>query len=128
MSEAVLDASALIAYLKSEPGGPEIATMLPKSVISSVNLTEVVTRMIDDGLSAGQAREIVTETSVATVPFDEQQAFAAGALRTETRSRGLSLGDRACLALARRMRLPVLTADRRWAEVDIGVEVRLIRD
>lgn len=128
MSEAVLDASALIAYLKSEPGGPAIATILPKSVISSVNLTEVVTKMIDEGLSPGQVKEIFTETSVATVSFDEQQAFAAGELRTSTRALGLSLGDRACLGLARLLGVPALTADRKWAELDIGVEVRLIRD
>lgn len=128
MSEAVLDASALIAYLKSEPGGPAIATILPKSVISSVNLTEVVTKMIDEGLSPGQVKEIFTETSVATVSFDEQQAFAAGELRTSTRSLGLSLGDRACLGLARLLGVPALTADRKWADLDIGVEVRLIRD
>lgn len=128
MSEAVLDASALIAYLKSEPGGPAIATILPKSVISSVNLTEVVTKMIDEGLSPGQVKEIFTETSVATVSFDEQQAFAAGELRTSTRSLGLSLGDRACLGLARLLGVPALTADRKWAELDIGVEVRQIRD
>jgi PIN domain nuclease of toxin-antitoxin system len=128
VSDVVLDASALIAYLRNEPGGAEIATMLPGSVISAVNLTEVVTRMIDTGLSFGQANEIVTETSVATVPFDEPQAFAAGALRIPTRARGLSLGDRACLGLARLLGVPALTADRRWSDLDIGVEVRLIRD
>ncbi len=128
MSEAVLDASALIAYLRSEPGGPAIATILPKSVISSVNLTEVVTKMIDEGLSPGQVKEIFTETSVATVSFDEQQAFAAGELRTSTRALGLSLGDRACLGLARLLGVPALTADRKWSGLDIGVEVRLIRD
>ncbi len=128
MSEAVLDASALIAYLKSEPGGPAIATILPKSVISSVNLTEVVTKMIDEGLSPGQVKEIFAETSVATVSFDEQQAFAAGELRTSTRALGLSLGDRACLGLARLLGVPALTADRKWSGLDIGVEIRLIRD
>ncbi len=128
MSEAVLDASALIAYLKSEPGGPAIATILPKSVISSVNLTEVVTKMIDEGLSPGQVKEIFAETSVATVSFDEEQAFAAGELRASTRALGLSLGDRACLGLARLLGVPALTADRKWSGLDIGVEVRLIRD
>jgi len=128
VSEAVLDASALIAYLKSEPGGPAIATILPKSVISSVNLTEVVTKMIDEGLSPGQVKEIFTETSVATVSFDEQQAFAAGELRASTRALGLSLGDRACLGLARLLGVPALTADRKWSHLDIGVEVRQIRD
>jgi PIN domain nuclease of toxin-antitoxin system len=128
VSEAVLDASALIAYLRSEPGGQAIAMILPNSVISTVNLTEVVTRMIDEGLSPAQANEIVTETSVATASFDEHQAIAAGALRATTRSLGLSLGDRACLGLAQHLDVPALTADRRWADLDIGVEVRLIRD
>ena len=112
MSDVVLDASALIAYLRNEPGGAEIATTLPNSVISVVNLTEVVTRMIDTGLSFGQAKEIVTETSVATM-------LLAGIL---------SLGDRACLGLARLLGIPALTADRRWSGLDIGVEIRLIRN
>ena len=84
--------------------------------------------MIDEGLSPGQVKEIFTETSVATVSFDEQQAFAAGELRTSTRALGLSLGDRACLGLARLLGVPALTADRKWSGLDIGVEVRLIRD
>ena len=128
MSEAVLDASALIAFLRREPGGALVEPMLSTAVISSVNLTEVVTRMIDGGIAWEHARHVITETTIETVPFDADLAFAAGALRTATRSRGLSLGDRACLALARRLGVPAVTADRRWSDLDIGVAVQQIRD
>ena len=127
MSECVLDASALIAFLRREPGGAAVASSFAEAVISTVNLTEVVTRMIDEGFSPGRAAEVVAQTTVETIPFDEGLALEAGFLRRATRHLGLSLGDRACLALAARLGVPALTADRRWAELEVGVEVRLIR-
>jgi PIN domain nuclease of toxin-antitoxin system len=127
VSEIVLDASALIAFFKSEPGGASVLAAMPGAVISSVNLTEVVTRLIDDGFSSEYARKAIADTPIEIVSFDEGLAFAAGVLRASTRAHGLSLGDRACLALARRLSLPVLTGDRNWTKVDVGVEVKLIR-
>jgi len=126
VSEAVLDASALIAVLRREPGGAEVASRLDESSISTVNLTEVVTRLIEEGATSAYAREVVEMTPVGVVPFDEEMSIDAGILRSSTRSRGLSLGDRACLALARRMGVPALTADRRWAGLEVGVDIRLI--
>lgn len=128
MSDAVLDASALIAMLRQEPGGDMVAAVLENAVISSVNLTEVITRMIDKGFTPEQAREITVASNINTIAFDEELAVIAGMMRISTRSRGLSLGDRACLALAHRMSVPALTADRNWLAVDVGVNVRLIRD
>lgn len=128
MSEIVLDASALIAFLKDEPGGASVRAALPEAVISSVNLIEVVTRMIDDGFELEDVRTAIIGTSVNAVSFDEDLAYAAGALRESTRALGLSLGDRACLALAQRLGVPAMTADRQWSRLDVGVEVRLVRD
>ncbi len=128
MSNIVLDASALIAFLKDEVGGATVLAAMPDAVISSVNLAEVVTRLIDDGFAFEDVRTAIANTSIDTIGFDYEFAFGAGALREPTRAYGLSLGDRACLALAQRLGIPALTADRQWALIDIGVEVRLIRD
>ena len=128
MSNIVLDASAMIAFLKDEVGSATVLAAMPDAVISSVNLAEVVTRLIDDGFAFEDVRTAIANTSVDTIGFDYEFAFGAGALREPTRAYGLSLGDRACLALAQRLGIPALTADRQWAHIDIGVEVRLIRD
>ncbi len=128
MSNIVLDASAMIAFFKDEVGGATVLSAMPDAAISSVNLVEVVTRLIDDGIALDDIRTAIAGTSVDTIGFDDELAFDAGALRERTRAHGLSLGDRACLALAQRLGVPALTADRQWAHLDIGVEVRLIRD
>ena len=127
MSDVVLDASALIALLMGEPGNTVVKAAMPGPVISSVNLAETVAYMVDRGAPVDRVRSMVAEAPVETIAFDSELAFTAGALRAATRRFGLSLGDRACLALAQRLNLPVLTADRQWARVDIGVEIRLIR-
>ncbi len=128
MSNIVLDASAMIAFLKDEVGSATVLAAMPDAVISSVNLAEVVTRLIDDGFAFEDVRTAIANTSIDTIGFDYEFAFGAGALREPTRAYGLSLGDRACLALAQRLGIPALTADRQWAHIDVGVEVRLIRD
>ena len=127
MSRTVLDASALLALVNGEPGGQTVAENLHESVISAVNLSEVVARMTDLGTSIDRVREHLESLHLEVIPFETEQAYIAGMLRAETRSVGLSLGDRACLALARRLRLPALTADRRWAELDVGIDVQVIR-
>lgn len=97
------------------------------SAISSVNLTEVVTRMLDWGVVIADIHALVRGLPCDVAPFDRELALSAGLLRSATRSKGLSLGDRACLALAHRLGVPALTADRQWAGLDIGVEIQLIR-
>jgi len=128
VSKIVLDASAMIAFFKDEVGSAAVLSAMPDAAMSSVNLVEVVTRLIDDGFALDDIRTAIAGTSVDTIGFDDELAFDAGALRERTRAHGLSLGDRACLALAQRLGVPALTADRQWAHLDIGVEVRLIRD
>ncbi|MEX6508065.1 type II toxin-antitoxin system VapC family toxin [Jiella sp. M17.18] len=123
----MLDSSAVLAYLWSEPGSDDLASLIPDGRISSVNVVEVVSKLIDHGLTGEAAKLLLAGLDLATVPFDRIQAQLAGTLRTETRRMGLSLGDRACLALALQEKARVVTADRAWADIDIGVEVELIR-
>ena len=123
----VLDASVVLATILNEKGGDKVADVMQRSLLSSVNLSEVVARLLDLGFSEGDIEKVVSETGVTTVPFDEALAIAAGRLRAATRSRGLSRGDRACLALGRHLGATVLTADRAWADLDVGVAIELIR-
>jgi PIN domain nuclease of toxin-antitoxin system len=127
VTEYVVDASAILAMLEGERGHDHVANLLSSTVISAVNLAEVVTGLINRGIAAEAALRTTDSIAIETAPFDRETALLAGALREATRTRGLSLGDRACLALARMRGLPALTADRSWAELDLGVEVRLIR-
>ena len=127
MTTHVADASAILAMLDREPGHQRVAAELPATVMSTVNLAEIVTSLINKGIPAADARRTTESLEIETVPLDRELALAAGALREVTRSHGLSLGDRACLALGRHLALPVLTADRTWAELDVGIEIQLIR-
>lgn len=127
MSAVVLDASAVIALLMEESGAEVVRACLPDAAISSVNLVEVGTKIVDEGAEEADIRAAVARLGVEIVSFEEEAAFAAAMLRDRTRRHGLSLGDRACLALGAARGLPVLTTDRSWMRVDVGVEVRLVR-
>ena len=128
MSKAVvLDASALLALLHAEPGSELVEASLGNAVMSSVNWAEVSGLLQARGLPAAPLRETVEALGITLRPFDSADADATGALYASTRNAGLSLGDRACLALARTLGGPVLTADRGWLEVDVGVDVRCVR-
>jgi PIN domain nuclease of toxin-antitoxin system len=123
----VLDASALLALVRDENGAAVVIARFAGSMISAVNLTEVVTRLIDLGDDRGldRLRELIEQIDIR--PFDAIAADTAANLRETTRQHGLSLGDRACLALAVTERRLVLTADRRMALAEVGVDIRLIR-
>jgi len=127
MSSVVLDSSALLAFIHAEPGGDIVAAFVGDAVMSSVNHAEVVTKLVERTGSLDAARAALGMVAVDVIDFDITQAEQSGALVTRTRSRGLSLGDRACLTLAAREAAPVLTADRIWATLKLDVEVRLIR-
>lgn len=128
MSSCVLDASAVIALLRSEPGEEHVViALLAGAVISSVNSCEVVGKLADAGMQGAAIARSLSLTGLTVVVFDEVLAHAAGLLRTATRHLGLSLGDCACLALAQQANLPVLTTDRQWQSLQIGVQIRLIR-
>ena len=127
VSKFVLDASALLALLNTEDGSAVVQEFLPHATISTVNLAEVVTRLSSLGMPEEQIRQVLGVLGLETIPFDEEQAFRAGLISANTRSLGLSLGDRACLALALSTHTVALTADREWKKLDIGIEIRLIR-
>lgn len=124
---SVLDASALLAYLFGEPGADRVRVVLAGSRISSVNVSEVLTRIARDGRSPGGFMDKVRETRLEVVPFTTGHALATANLEPQTRRFGLSLGDRACLALGLAHRAPVYTADRIWTKLDIGVPVVPVR-
>jgi PIN domain nuclease of toxin-antitoxin system len=127
MTRVVLDASAVLARTLAEPGADQVDALIDGAWISAVNWTEVVQRLIDNGMDDARAIATLEALPCKVATFDRTAAYGAGLLRRDTRQRGLSLGDRACLALGKRLGLPVLTADRAWAELDLGVEVVLIR-
>jgi ribonuclease VapC len=128
MSKIVLDSSALLACLNGEPGGDAVTDQLAEALMSSVNLAEAVGVLVRRGASLERAREILGLLQFTVADFDRPLAEQTGAFVKHTTFRGLSIGDRACLALASRENLPVLTADRAWNDIDVGVEVRLIRE
>jgi ribonuclease VapC len=125
--EAVLDASALLALLNREPGSATVAAHFPQVAISAVNLSEVAAKLVERGMPAEAVRTILEDLDLDIHPFDADAAYATGALRTATRQLGLSLGDRACLALGQRLQRPVLTTDGAWTSLDLGITIRAIR-
>lgn len=129
MSDCVLDASAMLASLLQEPGAASVEQLLsgPGAVVSAVNLSEVVAKLIDLGWPEPAIRRDIGRMNIDPVSFDAESAFAAGLLRQMTRQAGLSLGDRACLSLAQRLGLPAVTADRVWTALQLPVTVQVIR-
>ncbi|MES2755649.1 MAG: type II toxin-antitoxin system VapC family toxin [Pseudomonadota bacterium] len=123
----VIDTSVLLAYLFQEPGGNLLARDEGPFVLSSVNFAEALSKLIDRAVDHDEAMNALRGLPIEHKPFDREDARRAALLRTATRHRGLSLGDRACLALAQSLNLPVATADRQWAELDLGIAVRLTR-
>ena len=123
----VLDASALLALLFEEPGHDRVALAADRAAVSTVNLAEVLTRFARAGHPVAAVLANLSTFAIEWVPFDEAHAGEVAALWPKTRHAGLSLADRACLALALDRGLPVLTADRVWAELGLPVDIRLIR-
>jgi PIN domain nuclease of toxin-antitoxin system len=124
----VLDASALLAYLFREAGHSIVEKYLESACISTVNLSEVTGRFTRDGIDAGLFVQEIQKTSIEIVPFTQTHAFYAANLIPLTQRYGLSLGDRACLALAKDRHLAALTADSVWSDLlNINVDVVQIR-
>jgi ribonuclease VapC len=130
---AILDASALLAYLQGEPGAAVVANALAKgSLMSSVNWAETLSKLAERGQDPDTVTDLLTNqgllnNALVIAPFDVDLAQVTAKLRPLTRSSGLSLGDRACLALGIQTQLPVLTSDQAWGNLTIGVVVQLIR-
>ena len=123
----VLDASALLAWLHGESGGERVRGILDGASMSSVNWSEVIQKSLQKGVEVRGMLEEMTDLGLAIEPFTAVQADQAARLWAQTRGLGLSLGDRACLALALDKSTPVLTADRDWGALALGIEVRLLR-
>lgn len=123
----VLDASAVLALLHSEPGADVVEEALDHAAISTVNWSEVYQRWIAHDVDVSDLRADTEALGLQIVPFTVDDAEQAAELWSATRHLGLSLGDRACLGLARRLGQPALTADRAWLDADLGVEIQTIR-
>lgn len=131
MNAYVLDASAVLAWLWQEPGEARVGELLADShcLLSSVNLAEIASRALDKGLPKDQLGQLIASLDLEVVPYSPDDALETALLRLPTRPLGLSLGDRACLALARARSAVAVTADRAWLKIDtdIGVKIELIR-
>jgi len=123
----VLDASALLCLLQGEPGADRVAQALPDAQIGSVNFSEVVGKLVDAGLEENAVDSLIDTLQLKVVPFDQEQARLAGFLRVTTRRFGLSLGDRACLALAHLRGAVALTCEKSWMKIEAACVVELIR-
>jgi PIN domain nuclease of toxin-antitoxin system len=126
-NDVVLDASAVLALLQEERGHDLVTARLSGAAISAVNLSEVVAKLSDAGVPETEIRRALNPLGLDVRPFDNASAYQCGLLRSQTRSLGLSLGDRACLALGVTLGRPVITTERAWARLALDVEVILAR-
>lgn len=129
MSETgyVLDASALLAAMLGEAGAEVVETYFADACISAVNLSAVVAKLAERGVPVASIHESLSDLDLDVRDFDTVQALRAGEMRNATRSLGLSLGDRACLALAGEQKATAITTDAAWAEIDPGIAIELAR-
>jgi PIN domain nuclease of toxin-antitoxin system len=129
VTRVVLDASALIGLLRGEAGHEVVAAAIESDgpAMSAVNLAEVASKLADEGADPERLRGLLLALDITVVAFDQRLALLSGELRSRTRQLGLSLGDRACLSLAKDLGVPALTSDRVWALLDLGIEIQLAR-
>ncbi len=124
----LLDASAVLGYLNNEPGMAFIEGVLlsGQACISQVNQAEVISKLLDWGLSFDEAQQTLSKLALASEPFSPEIALETARLRPLTRDHGLSLGDRACLATARLRQHQVLTGDRDWLKVAVALGLTIV--
>ena len=128
MNKIVLDASVLLAVLNREQGADKLTPQLLNVATSStVNLAEVQSKLVNRGLSPQEAWEATLSPIRESTAFTAEHAMTAGNLVAETRTLGLSLGDRACLALGLALDAPVYTADKSWKSLKLGLRIHVIR-
>jgi len=123
----ILDASALLALINQEPGSAIVEEHLVGAQMSAINAAEVATVLCNLQMPLEEIEEILNDLLEEIIPFDTEQALLAAALRNKTKHKGLSLGDRACLALGMKTKLPILTADKVWLELNLGLKIHTIR-
>jgi len=127
MNKCVLDASAILALLNDESGAEIVQELLPVAIVSAINYAEVVTRLSLLGMPEDEIREALNILGLAIIPFDEDLSFQTGLLAIVTKQDGLSIGDRACLALALKTGYSAVTSDRVWKNLNIKLDVKVIR-
>jgi ribonuclease VapC len=128
MNRIVLDASAILAVISEEPGAEKLTPgLLAQAVASAVNLAEVQTKLVSRGWNSDEAWEDATSPVREIVAFNQEHARLAGDLVSQTRNLGLSLGDRACLALGIAFDCPVYTAEKTWKKVKVKIPIHVIR-
>lgn len=127
MSDHVLDASAVIAYLQQEPGWPRVESLIheQRCLLLTVNLAEVLSRLSDWNVPVHELKRHIDGLDLIMVPLDAELAERTAELRQPTRALGLSLGDRACLALAKKLDAIAVTADRPWLKLDPALDIRV---
>jgi PIN domain nuclease of toxin-antitoxin system len=126
MTKIVFDSSAILALLKMESGHEIVSKNLEQAVVSSVNFCEVVSFLSKKTQKQDEMIKFLTETFDCIEDFNIEQAIIAGSFISVTKDYGLSLGDRACLALAKYKNIPVLTADKAWTKLNLGIKIKLI--
>ena len=127
MSSVVLDASAVLAVILDETGADAVIPRLPGAFLSCVNLAEVATCALDLGKPIRETAREIGRLPLHIAAYDPEQAYFTASLRPAARPLGLSLGDRACLALAMTRKATVLTGDRNWQKLDVGIDVIVFR-
>jgi ribonuclease VapC len=128
MTSAVLDASAVLALVRDEPGAEKVAFHVGRAAISAVNLHEIIKELLLSGLDQPTIRKLLDELRLDVRAHDSEAAYAAARLHAETKEFGRGLADRSCLALAVQLGVPALTADREWKKVKVkGLKVEHIR-
>jgi PIN domain nuclease of toxin-antitoxin system len=127
VSRAVLDTSALLALCFAEKGATQTVSQGKDGVLSAVNYSEAMAKSTDYGVPPETVRYALASLKLTIIPFDEEHAVAAASFRPATRSLNISFADRACLGTASLARLPVLTADRKWAQIPCPLEITFIR-
>jgi PIN domain nuclease of toxin-antitoxin system len=125
--DAVLDTSAVLAVMKEEAGAEQVRARMENAAISVVNLAEIATKLTEWEVPPPLVIRSIEQLQLRVLAFDRDLAMEAGLLHRFTKGRDISLGDRACLVTARRFGVPAVTGDRGWQDLDVGVEVELIR-
>lgn len=123
----VFDTSTVIAVMRRETGADRIAELFAGGAMSSVNFAELVAQGVRRGVSAEDVTNDFTQLKLVVHAFDLEDATLTGALIAVTRPFGLSLGDRACLALAKRLNGTAVTANHAWAKLDLGIPIDVFR-
>ena len=127
MNKCVLDASAILALLNNESGAGMVQELLPVAIVSAVNYAEVVTRLSLLGMPENEIHQALDILGLTIIPLDQDLSFRSGSLAIVTNQYGLSLGDRACLALALKTGYSAVTSDKGWQDLNIEVDVKVIR-